>query len=253
MKKLKSFLSASKANVAIFVLVVALILTATIGAASAAYTYFAETYSSRVQRFDIGVSLMENGERISWRDYIAQDDSQWDEYVGTLLTNMIPKGESFSLGKPYDERLSVRNSGTINEYVRVTIFTYWVDAETGEKQINLNPDYINLKILCDAYGSNNGWLLDESASTTERTVLYYNRLLYSEIDDSNRATETPAFSEELTISSDVYGYADDYNGKKFMVEVKVDAVQEQNAQSAAASAWGTNIVINEEAGTLSLR
>ena len=241
MKKLKEILSSPKSNIAAFVAIVTLILVVTIGAASATVAYIAETYGTRVDMIEIGVSLLENGERISWRDYISQNNGDWDENEGTLLENMLQKGEKVHLGKAYTEKLSVRNSGTMNEYIRVVIYTYWVDEKTGVKQTSLNPNYINLHLV----GLNDYWLEDVTAKTTERTVLYYNRLLKSD-------EETPLFSDTVTIRPDLYKYGDAYNGKKFMVEVKVDAVQEQNAQDAAASAWGRHVIINPDSGTLSL-
>lgn len=241
MKKLKTFLSASKANVAVFTLVAVLILTATIGAASAAVAYVAETYANRVDIYDIGVSIIENNERISWRNYVSRTDSEWDEYAGTLLENMLASGENLTLGKAYQENLSIRNSGTINEYIRVSIFKYWVDEETGVKQSNLNPDYIDLHLI----GLDQNWLEDVSAKTAERTVLYYNRRL-------NSGEETPAFSDTITISPGLYKYGDAYDGKKFVVEINVDAIQEQNGQDVARSAWGINVIIDQDAGTLAL-
>lgn len=241
MKKLKTFLSASKANVAVFTLVVVLIITATIGAASAAVAYVAETYSNRVDMYDIGVSILENGDRISWRDYISKANGEWDESTGTLFLNAVSNGEKFQLGKPYEERLSIRNSGTINEYVRVIIYKYWVDEKTGEKQSNLNPDYIDLHLV----GLDQYWLEDVTAKTAERTILYYNRRL-------NSGEETPLLADMITIKTGVFAHGDVYNGKRFVVEVNVDAIQEQNGQDVAVSAWGRHVIIDPDSGTLRL-
>lgn len=241
MKKLKEILSSPKSNVAAFIAIVSLILAVTIGAASAAVAYVAETYSNRVDMIEIGVSVIENGDRISWRDYVSQNNGEWDENVGTLFTNMLANGEKINLGKAYTERISIRNSGTINEYVRVTIYKSWVDEKTGVKQANLNPDYIELHLV----GLDQDWLEDVTAKTSERTVLYYNRRL-------NSGEETPLLSDLLTISTRIYGHGDAYNGKKFMVEIKVDAIQEQNGQDAAVSAWGRHVIIDPDSGTLRL-
>lgn len=271
MNKLKSFLSASKTNVVVFVLTAVLILSATIGAASAAISYIS-TYDSRMQMFDIGVTLLENGDRVSWRDYSSSAKSGWDENMGVLLTNMIPEGEEFALGKTYPEVLSVRNSGTINQYVRVSIYKYWVnpnefvkDPDDGHlynpKLLELDPSNIQLNILCDATGHSNGWLLDRDSSTAERIVLYYNQLLHSEKDGSG-ATETSPFSDTLTINNDIaskvetittknngyttFEYVYSYDGAQFIVEVQVDAVQENNAGDAILSAWGRNVGIGDD-------
>lgn len=239
-EKLKQFVTASRANTVAFAVTAALTLSATIGAASATVVYLVDDYESRVQIYDIGVTLVENGENSSWRNYhsawIGPDGSgNWDEHLGELLKDTA-QGEPFVLRKPYTEELYVRNSGTVNEYVRVSIYCYWCDAETEEKVL-ISPENIDLHII----NLNKGWLLDEASSTVERTVLYYNRLI-------KPGEETLLFADEFKITD-----ADaSYDGVKFMVEVRVDAIQENSANDAAKSAWGTNVVIDEEAGTLTL-
>lgn len=73
--------------------------------------------------------------------------------------------------KAYDEALTVQNSGSIDTFVRVILTKSWTDAD-GNKNTRLSPDLIDLNLLTD-----NGWVIDESATTRERTVLYYTRLL----------------------------------------------------------------------------
>lgn len=248
MKKLKNILLSPRTNLAAFIMVVVLILCATIGAASAAM-YIFETYNSRVQMFDIGVSLLENGERVSWRDYGSVDDGKWDANIpGVLLSNMIPKGEQLALGKTYQEELNVRNSGSINQYVRVSVYKYWVDPDKfakdpdNAKLLDLDSSYIDLHLT----NLDSAWIIDTNASTSERTVLYYNRLL-------NSGDETPLFADKVTISSACRKEKAAYNGAQFRIEVHVDAVQENNAEAAILSAWGRNVVVDEETGTLNLR
>lgn len=263
MKKLKNFLSAGKTNVVIFVIVVALILTATIGAASAAVI---SLMSTRIEMYDIGVSLLENGERVSWRDYTSASDGTWSENEGVLLANMLDENEDVCLGKAYPEELSVRNSGAINQYVRVEVRKFWLDAN-GDKMQELSPDLIQLNLLCDATGHDNGWLLDKDASTPERTVLYYNQLVYSEMGEEQAGPSvTEPFTDTLTINSSIAqavtqsvtkenGYTTitniyTYDGVQFRIEAQVHAVQEHNAEDAAWSAWGRKVVVED--GKLSL-
>lgn len=258
MKKLKDILLSPVTTIIAFVLSAGLLLFGSVGGAQAALTYFSQTYASRVQMFDIGVTLLENDQRVSWRDYNYEvADGSWDELVpGVLLGNMIDeeKGESLQLGRAYEERLSVGNSGTINQYVRVTVYRYWLD-ENDEKLPTFAPEWIDLHLT----NLGSAWLLDEEASTRERTVLYYNRLL-------NAGDETPLFADTLTIDGKVgmqveikenddgstqFIYA--YSGAKFCLEAKVDAVQENNAEDAILSAWGQRVIVDEDAGTLTLR
>ncbi len=254
MKKFKKYLKSPASAISLFVLAAVLLAFSSIGAARAALTYFSETYASRVQMFDIGVWLLENGDRVSWRDYNSAADGTWNEATDALLANMLGEGEQLKIGKAYDEALSIRNSGKINHYARVTIYKYWEDAN-GNKMQNLSPGLIDLNLV--NLGSD--WILDESSSTAERTVLYYNKLL--------KAGETSVpFTDELTIDSmlatkvtqseeaitnekgDNIGTrittTYDYDGVKFNIEATVDAVQEHNAQDAILSAWGREVTIS---------
>lgn len=240
-------------TILLFVVAVGVLLFSGIGGARAALTYFSENYSSRVQMYDIGVSLNENGQKVSWRDYNANSDGAWNEATGSLLENLLESGESFKLGKTYPEEISVTNSGTIDTYVRVTIYKYWLDAN-GEKLQQLSPDLIGLHLV-----NPDTWLLDESASTAERTVLYYDRIL--------AAGETsPALTDTLTVSGalaskvtqtvtiqdgkEVITTVYDYDGVRFQIEAQVDAVQTHNASDAIRSAWGRDVQISD--GVLSL-
>lgn len=248
MDKVKKFLTSPKVSLTAFVLAVGLLLLSSIGGARAALTYYSENYSTRVQMFDIGVTLEENGKSVSWRNYDTNaSDGTWDESAGRLLTEMLPKGEKLKIGTKYAEELDVRNSGTINQYVRVNIYKYWTDAD-GNKLRNLSPDLIQLNLV----NLKKDWILDEEASTPERTVLYYSRLLES-------GEVTSLFADSLTIdnmvatkvtqtSQEQDGYttittAYDYDGVSFCVEAKVDAVQEHNAEDAIWSAWGRRVSV----------
>ena len=42
---------------------------------------------------------------------------------------MLGKDEKVALGKKYEEKLTVKNSGAIDEYVRVSIVKSWTDKD----------------------------------------------------------------------------------------------------------------------------
>ena len=272
MKKFKKILLHPATTVLAFVLAVGLLLFGSVGGARAALTYFSDIYRSQVQMHDIGVTLLENGNDVSWRNYDTETaladrengntgrsaEDYWLENTGELVTYMA--NDKLIPGKPYDEYLSVRNSGTIDQYVRVTVYKYWVD-ENDQKLTDLSPELIDLRLANLAGESGEQvWILDEGASTPERTVLYYNKLLPS-------GTETPCFADRLTISMATALKAEQkvsedgktietiytYNGVRFCLEARVDAVQDHNANAAVLSAWGKQVSVNEAAGTLSLR
>jgi hypothetical protein len=261
MSKLKKIITSPIVTIGSFALAAGLLIFSSVGGARAALTYYSETYSSRVEMFDIGVTLLENGNAVSWRNYDSKKaDGTWNDATGVLLSELIPEGEEMQLGKAYPEELSVRNSGTINQYVRVNIYKYWLSAEdeNGDrsKLQSLSPDLIKLNLV--NLGSD--WIVDESASTAERTVLYYNKVLGSgettplfadmlSIDDSLpvRVTQTTETSGGYTTITTVY----DYDGVQFCIEAEVDAVQEHNAEDAIWSAWGRRVNVSD--GVLSLK
>lgn len=259
MGRIKKFLTSPKVSVGIFILAAVLLLFSSVGGARAALTYYSETYSSQMRLDNIGVTLMENGADVAWRNYGSKSDDRWDTSgVGVLLSH-LPEDEEgqtdLTVGKAYTEELKVRNSGDIGQYVRVTIYRYWVD-EKGDKTQEMNPAWIHLNLV------NSGqWLEDTAAATDERTVLYYDQVL-------EPGRESAIFSDELFIDNDVTrkvelqtaksdnGYTViesvyEYDGATFCLEVQVDAVQEHNGEDAIRSAWGREVSINNN--ILSLR
>lgn len=255
MKRIKRFIKSPTATMLAFLLAVGLLLFSTIGGARAALTYFSDTYVSRVQMSNIGVTLLENGNAISKRDYNKTSDGTWNESTGVLLADMLDKDEEFKVGKRYKEELNVQNSGTIDQYVRVSIYKYWVQKD--DKQQTLSPGLIDLNLV--NVGSD--WILDETSSTDERTVLYYSKLLRegettSLFADSIKVDKMVASKVTETIVKEdgnkkTIKTTYDYDGMQFCVEAKVDAVQNHNAEDAIWSAWGRRVTVNND--TLSLR
>ena len=167
MDKLKKIIKSPITSVLLFFLAAVLLLGSAVGTTRAALSYYSENYTSRVEMDSIGVSLLENGEKVSWRDYGNSSDGTWSEATGALLEHMVPEGERFRLGRVYPEELAVTNSGTIDQYVRVRLYKYWLDAE-GEKLPDLSPDLIGLNLV----NVGTDWIIDEASTTPERTVLY---------------------------------------------------------------------------------
>lgn len=278
MKRFQKHLSPAVIMI-LFAVAIAMLLGGSISGTRAALTYYSETYTSRIHLFDIGVTLLENEEPVSWRNYATKGSELWEagsneeeSEVGRLLTNML-KDEAgteqpLKLGVAYPEVLEVQNTGTINQYVRVSIYKYWVEGSDDTKSRSaedqpkddllheLDPDMINLHLTTDQ-----GWLLDKSATTDERTVLYYSSCLDSEkitnpfadtltIDEAiaKKVSESTNTKDGVTTITTTYLY----NGAEFRIDVEVDAVQEHNAQDAIWSAWGRHVIVDEASRTLSL-
>ncbi|MBP3700528.1 MAG: hypothetical protein J6I64_01425 [Lachnospiraceae bacterium] len=254
----------------LLVAAVLLLMGSVVGSSQAALTYFSETYKARILIYDIGVTLVENERDISWRDYTGADD-KWDENTGVLLEYMLEteeqkaareaaeaKGEKVDtpdliLGKKYKEELTVRNSGNIDQYVRVMVYRYWTD-DKGNKLTDLSPSLIELNFLTDS-----GWIIDEAASTPERTVLYYTKMLKVEetaplfndtisIDPSVGKNVTQTVNADGNVITTTYNY----DGLEFVLEAEVDAVQTHNVEDAIKSAWGVDVTLEED-GTLTYR
>lgn len=217
-----------------------LLLLSTAGSASAAFSCYSDYYGIQMKVAGIGVELLENGDRL------AAD--------GALLSGMTKEGEHLVLGKEYAEELSVRNTGEIDSYVRVILWKSWKDAK-GAKNQKLSPDLIDLELNLSA----DGWVRDPSASTKERTVLYYKKALPGDPEQKGEGGVTPAFCSSICIDSSLRNYvrekvvsADangnrtiqaeyEYDGYSFEVKAEVDAVQTHNAREAVKSAWGVDV------------
>ena len=233
----------------------ALLLLSTVGSTRAALTYYSENYTAQITVSQIGVSLLENGKVVSSRDY---DDDKWKTASnagdaadsGALLKNMLKKGEKLALNKKYEEKLSVKNSGSIDEYVRVRIYKYWTKkngAGNSEKVTTLSPSLIRLNLVNEGQ-----WIMNpddakavQNGDEKECMELYYKGILPS-------GSETPAFADSIKIDGQVAADAEiirdgktiqtvyKYDGVEFHVDVEVDAVQTHNAQDAIRSAWGVD-------------
>lgn len=258
MSRLKSLLTAPRVNVALFVIAALLLAFSAVGGTRAALTYFSDTYTTRLAVSQIGVTLLENGEEVAWRNYEGGD--KWFEGSTTLLASMGSEDEVVNLGQEYPEALAVRNTGEIDQYVRVEVLKYWTSGEgdEAEKIRTVSPSLINLKLA-----ENTCWIVDEAASADERTVLYYTRPIAAgetsealstaiSIDPAvaTKVTQTEGTREEDGKTYTTITTTYDYDGLRFNVEATVDAVQEHNATDAILSAWGKHVTVTD--GVLSL-
>lgn len=230
----------------------ALLLLSTVGSTRAALTYYND-YAVEVSVSSIGVSLMENGKVVSHRNY---DSDGWSsDGTGTLLSGMLEEGEKLKPGKTYEENLSVFNSGVIDTYVRVILTRSWVDAG-GNKDTSLTPALIGMELGQD------GWYVDEKASTPERMILYYTRPLasgQSTPDFCRGVTIDPVIGAKVTKNETLDESGNRiittecaYNGYQFRLEAEVDAVQTHSGEDAVKSAWGVDVSVAED-GSLSIR
>ena len=244
----------SKKSIVLLAAAAVLLIASAAGSTRAALTYYSENYSAEVTVSNIGVTLKENGNAVGYRNYIG--DGKWDVVNGKLLENMLAEGEELTLGKDYEEALSVYNSGAIDSYVRVILTKNWVDAD-GNVDQTLDPAIIEL----DFVTGSNGWVIDKEASTPERTVLYYTEILPVDAntpDLSSALSINPVIQTkvietvETTETGKTITFEYEYDGYTFNLEAEVDAVQTHNAADAIKSAWGVDVAVAAD-GSLSLQ
>ena len=253
-----------KKSVGIFAMLIVaagLLIFSTVGGARAALTYYSQTYSTQFDMFDIGITLLENDNPVHQRNFDAKDHA-FHEAGSQLLLNW-PEGQGFEFGKTYEEKLAVQNTGTIDEYVRLTVRKYWAKVSedgTVTKRTDLDPSLIKVNFINEEQ-----WLRDSQFSDdkTERTVLYYAKPIA-------KGEKTVPATDWITVdtnvkavleSVDVQKSADGaktvitttytYNGLNFVLEAEADGVQTHNAVDAIKSAWGRDVTVSAD-GTLSL-
>ena len=239
----------------LLVLAMALLVFSGVQTSRATLTYFSEDYIGQVEMEHIGIALVENGETVArttrgdYDEYANIQSVEETKYSnGSLLTGIDAK--DFLPGKVFKEELCVRNTGEIDEFVRVAVRCYWEFPTTG-KRVELSPDDIHLTYT-------NSWIKDTKASTKECTILYYPLKLAANEQSAPFTTQLRVdgdwFNEMTTryLGVDEEGYkvyenTFDYNGIRFVLDVEADGVQTHNAATAISSAWGVQMNVTNDA------
>ena len=227
-----------KTTFVLLALAVIMLLGSAVGSTRAALTYYSENYTAEIKINQIGVSLLENDQVVSSRDY---EKDKWNETSGALLQNMLGGDEKLTLGKRYDETLAVKNSGDIDQYVRVRIYKYWTKRGGSVKETSLSPDLIKLDLVNEGQWINP----NPGAENKECTELYYKGILGAGETSVNFADGISiegklAAEVEVKQEGNIITTTYKYDGVEFHVNVEVDAVQTHNAQDAIRSAWGVD-------------
>lgn len=261
-----------------FLMALALLVTGSIGTTQAALQIRSQDHVSTYALRHIGVTLRENGNAIAYRNYGSKAASGFTEVQnGNIVLNNLKsetgEDEEVRIGKQYSCAITAQNTGTIDQYVRVTIRKYWVKdvsnpggkgwfkfnsgTQTKITDDIFNPDYIILSAnkgdVTNTYNTAD-WYCGDTPSK-ECQVFYYKGIL------KPNETTTPLFnylaiSNEISkyklenVSTDgnttIYTYA--FDGYGFVIEAEVDAVQTHHARAAMTSAWGTNIAVMNQIG-----
>ena len=231
----------SARTIVLFALAAVLLVFGGIGTARAALSYSSGDLVANVQTSNIDVRLLENGKEV--RD-------------GKLLTGIDAK--NVKPGQEYAEELSVQNTGSIDQYVRVIINKYWTDAD-GNKVTSVDPAMINLAIP-ERYVAQNPrdmWYVQKNEVkgagdivNSEQYIAYYKGVL-------SPGDVTPAITQLIAVNPEVLKDAVTttttnengktivsttwvYNGYKMSLDAEVQAVQTHNAEDAIRASWGVD-------------
>ncbi|MBQ6126497.1 MAG: hypothetical protein IJI77_05720 [Erysipelotrichaceae bacterium] len=232
-----------------------LVFTTVNGVAAATPNIISDEQTSHMDMDKIGVALQKADSNGDFTDISTIVYNSGGEWSITSSGNLFDDDASLKPGKTIDAQFRVKNYGEIGEYVRAIIYKYWVD-EKGNKiaDADISPDMI-IPIL----SSDSAWIKD--METDEKIFLYYSKML--ETDDATTvfltgvkidgeikkyydAKEYVYYKEDGSVdyTKTVYDYK--YNGKSFVIEVEVDAVQGHHPKEAIRSAWGKNVTIEND-------
>ena len=247
----------------LFLLAVVLLFAGSVGGTQAALQIYSSDYISAFELDHIGITLYENGTPVSFRNYGDAAASGFTEKQdGDLVLKTLEDDPSFQIGRKYPFVITCKNTGTIDHYLRVTVYKYWVQVGKDEKfglkgwfhglssnteklldEEKHSPATIHLGYNGSEGYNTSAWAKDPDSSTAERDVYYYTGILPV-------GGETAPLFDTLWVDSSVaksvitktvgslttYTYA--YDGYGFVVQAEADAVQTHNAKAAIRSAWG---------------
>lgn len=198
---------------ALFIVAVALLLFSTIGGARAAFVY-SQNYQTYIHTEELSTNMSFKGEI--------------GDYFTGSVTDWLP-------GKLYKGSVSAVNDGDIAQYMRVVIHRYWIDPDTGKKDVSLDPSLIELKINSSKWGA------PENVSR-ETIILYSNGPVNAggslEILSGVTINKSVSTYVETTAVSGNFTYTYLYDGVPFGIDIEVDGVQAHNGDAAMQSAWG---------------
>lgn len=225
----------------LFLMALILLLFGSVGGTRAALNLESSIYESQMNTTSIGVSIREGSETLASNNGPVSGVGVMKLSAGDMAARA--GDDVFKIGKTYNLPLSVYNSGNIEEYVRVTIYKYWVTpagtaektgwfSGSGTKDRTLKPELIVLE-------PDPGWTEDTEARTDERSVFYYSGPLASNssVQFLNSVKVDSKIVDEIQIGPDGKEFYT-YDGMGFVLEIQVDAVQTHNGNQARVSSWG---------------
>ncbi len=263
---MKKFVRSPLLTLLLFIAATVLLVAGGVGTTQAAISDESAVYRTEMRLKNIGVTLLESAKadmsdakEISYRQYGSGTSGVWakEHSPGELLKSMVTGAgdKELKIGKQYPIFLAVKNSGQVNEYVRITLYKYWVDNNgkkltfdtaangwigSATKAVKYDPKLIEV-----VQNGSAGWQIDGSSSTDERLVFYYTPQLDIGVTTPEPLALTVSVNSKVldfvsTVKNkdgkDIYVYAYDDLGVFF--DVEVDAVQAKHSDQSIPSAWG---------------
>lgn len=161
------------------------------------------------------------------------------------------KDVSVDPGYTYSEKITAKNAGNVEEYVRIIVKKYWTDG--SGKRVDLDPSLIQFSYGSKAYNDSR-WVMDPSQTTKEQSVYYY-RIPLGEGEktaplfdgvkiDASIADKFKLSKKDSRITAEY-----DYNSLKIGTDMTVQGVQTTDGTDAVKSTWG-NGHVNVENGVV---
>lgn len=215
-----------------------------------------DTKTSGTTQLIEGVSLVENGNVIAYRNKDYASSTEGELVEGELFTH-LGTSKTFVPGKSYQEEIAVKNSGNLDEYIRILIYKYWLDGEES-LDTTKSDEYIEL-----IKNNHENWILDETNSNDSRIIYYYKKPLavgettpnvISKIQIAEQARSEVSFTSRTEGENTIITSSRNYQGYKAGIEIAIDTVIKRSIHTAADaiwSAWGRKVEVAED-GTLTL-
>ena len=220
----------SKRTVALFAAAIVLLGSGGAMGTRAVPAIQSATFGNEIVLDALNVQLLNDGKEVGAKNVTE------DRLFAKMAETIIP-------GEKYDSKVSVKNTGAANEYVRVVVRKYWTD--NNGKNTTVDPSLIE---LTPAAPEGYSWKAVEK--TPEETIYYLNNQIPHDaaavdLFEGIRINEKVVTNGRIVYDeaqkeggTTTVNYRYEYDGLKFNVEAEVQAVQTHNAAQAIKSIWG---------------
>lgn len=223
----------SKKTVALFAAALVLLGSGGVMGTRAVPDIQSDIFDTTIRTDSIAVQILDNKDA----EVGVKDKELTDSKLYTELGDTIVPGEK------YESKVSVKNTGAADEYVRVVVRKYWTDDEGKDTEVK--PELIELALAEPA-----GYKWTKVDETDETSIYYLNKPIASDqivelfsgirINEAVVAEGRKVETKETKDGVTTINYTYEYDGLKFNVEAEAQSVQTHNAKDAIKSVWGVD-------------